>query len=112
MKQCITLEQYGELTDKQNESLNKLWVPCIGDIFEYGSIIYAVQGVYDDGATIWAEDNNKFFKEHCNPMFSIGKMIEILGRDLMSCVQYVTPAWTAHYKAKEYVADDFKFFLL
>lgn len=35
---------------------------------------------------------------------NIGRMIEILGIRLVSCVQHINPVWVVHFNAKEYIA--------
>jgi hypothetical protein len=103
MKQRISVEQLYELNEHQQNKLRELWHPK-DDSGEIG--LHIIEGIflvnYTAGNHIYDAHEREFIKEHCLPLLNIGQMIELLGINMVSCVQYVTPAWAVHCNAKEY----------
>ncbi|NLD46116.1 MAG: hypothetical protein GX660_02805 [Clostridiaceae bacterium] len=90
MKQNISIEDINKLTDIQKEKLRELWQPVPGDVFYYsdGNNWYCHNGEYicfnyEDGF-IGIGNERSLYKSFCFPLFSIGQMIEILGKNLSS----------------------------
>lgn len=79
MKKHITPEQLQELSPEQQEGLRDWWKPQIGDVFVYENKIMPV--LYADHKVIIVEPYDKYNKEFCLPLLSIGQCIELLGAE-------------------------------
>lgn len=98
-KRRISIEQLQELTAEQQQKLREWWEPQNGDYYSY--TYYCISTQYKEENCIGVYDK-KYPIENALPLLDIGQMIELLGINMVSCVQYVTPAWVVHFNAKEY----------
>jgi len=101
MKRRITTEQLNELTNEQKQKLKRWWKPETGDYYTAKNSIMFYNKDTDNEFEM-----GHMLEKDALPLLDIGQMIELLGIKLVSCVQYVTPCWQAHFNAKEYVMSE------